>query len=248
MNHSILNVREYFSKRSPQYDTSSSWVSDKNLFDRMQNLIRLQEGEKVLDVACGTGLIGKILKYTGAQFTGLDYTPGMIGSLEEDYHKIIVGDAHATDFPDGTFDAVICRQGIQFMDAKKCVKEMARIVRPGGRVLLVHLCAHGEEDKEETFEIQRLRNPVRINYFMPEDQPELLQWAGLDVREVENYQSVESALNWLGKGAIPKERQDSAFDVYRTASEAFKTLHKLEEKENDYIDTMLFVIALGVKL
>lgn len=247
MNLSILNVREYFTKRSPLYNTSSSWVSDQNLFDSMQKLIGLKEGETVLDVACGTGLIGKILGSTGAYFTGLDYTPGMMGTLERDYEKILIGDAHAMEIEDNTFDAIICRQGIQFMNAKKAVKEMARVLKPGGRLLLVHLTAYGEEDKEETFEIQRLRNPVRANYFMPEDQSHLVKGAGLKVQKEAFYKSRESVMNWLGKGSIPKDRQEAAFEVYRTASDGFKINHQLERVENDYIDIMLFALTLGIK-
>ncbi len=247
MKVSLDSMREYFSNRTPKYDSSSSWVSDDRLGEVMLDLLGLQAGERVLDVASGTGILGKTLAPTGAEVIGLDYTPAMMEASRQYYRELVVDDAHAMPFEDATFDAIVCRQGIQFMDAPKAVGEMARVVRPGGRVVLLHLSAYGEDDRDETFEIQRLRNPVRLNYFLPDDQPDLLRDAGLDVDQVVRYPTYESAQNWLGKGSIPADRQRQAFAVYRGASDAFRTSHELEERDGDFIDRMLFILARGVR-
>lgn len=247
MKVSLDSMREYFSNRTPKYDGSSSWVSDDRLGQTMLDLLGLETGERVLDVASGTGILGKTLAPTGAKVTGLDYTPAMMESSRQYYADLVLGDAHAMPFEDATFDAIVCRQGIQFMDAPKAVGEMARVVRPGGRVVLMHLSAYGEDDREETFEIQRLRNPVRLNFFLPDDQPNLLADAGLDVDQVVRYHTLESAQNWLGKGSIPAERQEQAFAIYRGASDAFKSSHELVERDGDFIDRMLFILARGVR-
>ncbi len=247
MKVSLDAMRDYFAQRTPKYDTSSSWVGDDRLGGLMVDMLGLKEGERILDVASGTGMLGKTLAPTGAKVIGLDYTPTMMEGTRPHYADLVVGDAHAMPFEDATFDAVVCRQGIQFMDAPKAVGEMARVVKPGGRVVLMHLACYGEEDREETFEIQRLRNPVRLNYFLADDQPQLLRGAGLDVDRIEHYHTLESARNWLGKGSIPTDRQQAAFAIYRDASPAFRASHALEERDGDYIDRMLFVLARGVR-
>lgn len=247
MTVSLDDMRDYFGQRTPKYDSSSSWVGDDRLGQLMTDMLGLGEGERVLDVASGTGMLGKTLAPSGAHVVGLDYTPAMMEGTRPHYAELVLGDAHAMPFDDATFDAVVCRQGIQFMDAPRAAAEMARVVRPGGRVVLMHLACYGEDDREETFEIQRLRNPVRLNYFVADDQPRLLRDAGLDVDRIEHYHTHESARNWLGKGSIPAERQQAAFAIYRDASPAFRASHALEEREGDYIDRMLFVLARGVR-
>ncbi len=247
MKVSLDQMRDYFSNRTPKYDRSSSWVSDDQLGDLMLDLLGLEAGERVLDVASGTGILGKTLAPSGAQVVGLDYTPAMMESSRAYYSDLVLGDAHAMPFEEASFDAVVCRQGIQFMDAPRAVGEMARVVKPGGRVVLMHLSAYAEDDREETFEIQRLRNPVRLNFFLPDGQPDLLRDAGLDVDRVERYLTYESAQNWLGKGSIPEERQRAAFAIYRDASPAFRESHELVERDGDYIDRMLFILARGVR-
>ena len=52
--------------------------------------------------------------------------------------------------------------------------EMARVARPGGAVCLIQLCAYGPEDREEYFEVLRLRNPARQNFYERADLGSLL--------------------------------------------------------------------------
>ncbi len=247
MKPTLDDVKAYFSDRTPKYDRSSSWVSDEALGQRMRELLAVAEGDRVLDVASGTGFLGKVLAPTGASVVGLDYTPAMMESSTPYYAELVTADAHAMPFDDDSFDAVVSRQGIQFMDAPVVVREMARVVKPGGRVLLMHLAAYGGGDEEETFEIQRLRNPVRRNFFEADDQPDLLRDAGLEVDVIEPYHTVESALNWLGCGSIPEDRIAAAMAVYASASPAFRELHDLRRDGDDFLDRMLFIIARGIK-
>jgi SAM-dependent methyltransferase len=86
----------------------------------------------------------------------------------------VAGDATALPFEDASFDRISCRQGIQFMDDAKAVAEMFRVLKPGGRVVLVHLCAYGDADRDEYFEVLRLRNPARRNFYTRERLAALL--------------------------------------------------------------------------
>lgn len=247
MKISLDDMQRYFTDRTPKYDGSSSWVGDDKLGQLMVEMLALSPGQRVLDVASGTGILGKTLASTDAEVVGLDYTQAMMEGTRQYYAELVTDDAHQMPFEDNSFDAIVCRQGIQFMDAPVVAAEMARVVRPGGRVLLMHLAAYSEADREETFEIQRLRNPVRVNFFVAGDQERLLLDAGLAIPRVEHYHTFESAQNWLGKGSIPAERQQAAFDVYENAGEAFRESHALVQRDGDYIDRMLFVLVLGTK-
>jgi SAM-dependent methyltransferase len=101
----------------------------------------LQPGERVLDVACGTGLIARrAAERVGPSgtVTGLDLSPDMIKVARAvspstiDWH---VGDATSLPFADNTYDVVLCQMGLMFMqDRHAAVAEMRRVIAAGGRV------------------------------------------------------------------------------------------------------------------
>lgn len=101
-------------------------------------------GEDVLDVACGTGIVARgvaPLVHPGGTVTGLDVNPAMLQmartlpipeGVPVTWEQ---GRAESLPFEDGSFDVVTCQQGIQFFaDRAAAVREMRRVLRPGGRV------------------------------------------------------------------------------------------------------------------
>ena len=100
-------------------------------------------GDKVLDVACGTGNATIPAAQTGAEVTGLDLTPRLLdqgrsaaaeAGVEIDW---IEGDAEQLPFDDESFDAVISVFGCMFApDHRRAAGEIARVLRPGGRMAI----------------------------------------------------------------------------------------------------------------
>ena len=107
---------------------------------------RLQPGESVLDVACGTGTVTRhAASLTGpsGKTVGLDVNPGMVEAARRqaapDGVTITFHEASATEmpFPDDTFDVIVCQQGLQFMPNRPAaLSEMARVLKPSGRLAL----------------------------------------------------------------------------------------------------------------
>jgi len=107
---------------------------------------RLQPGERVLDAACGTGIVARLaLSRVGAagQVTGVDLNPDMLavarivsaegGSLI-DWRE---GNVEALPFADEEFDVVLCQQGLQFFPNKAAaVRELYRVLQEGGRLVV----------------------------------------------------------------------------------------------------------------
>jgi SAM-dependent methyltransferase len=99
----------------------------------------IEAGQRVLDVACGTGVVAVTAARRGARVTGLDLTPPLldvardnarIAEVEIDFHE---GDAEALPFPDATFDAVLSQYGHIFAPRPDVVTgEMLRVLKPGG--------------------------------------------------------------------------------------------------------------------
>ena len=106
----------------------------------------IQAGERVLDVACGTGIIARLAAErvgpTGA-VSAIDVAPDMIDvarSVPAPDQPVIdwrVGDATSLPFDDEQYDVVTCQMGLMFMgDRAAAVAEMRRVLVPGGRVVV----------------------------------------------------------------------------------------------------------------
>jgi SAM-dependent methyltransferase len=241
-------VIDYFTRRAPEYDASSHWCTDAVLARRLVELLGPGAGDVVLDVACGTGLVARALRPHVARVLGVDITPEMLDRARPYLDEGLLADAEALPFAAGRFDLVVCRQGIQFLDAPRAVAEMVRVTRPGGKVCLINLCAYGPEDRDEFFAILRLRNPVRRNFFLREDLRRLLHDAGCRQAVVHDHVSAEDIDVWSGKAAIGTEERERIRELYLQASPAFRRLHRVEQDASGRIrDQMLFGIAIGTR-
>jgi ubiquinone/menaquinone biosynthesis C-methylase UbiE len=104
-----------------------------------------EAGERVLDVACGTGIVARLAaeRMRSGQVAGLDINAGMLAvarSLppgpgpEIQWHE---GSVLGMPFPEGSFDLCLCQLGLQFFsDRTAALREMRRVLRPGGRLAL----------------------------------------------------------------------------------------------------------------
>ena len=113
---------------------------------RLLDTARLRPGERVLDVACGTGIATRLAAEAvgpDGHVEGLDANPGMLEVARTvtpgiDWHE---APADALPLPDTSFDVVLCSIGLQFFpDKVKALREMHRVLVPGGRTVV---CAPG---------------------------------------------------------------------------------------------------------
>lgn len=102
-----------------------------------------QKGERILDIATGTGWSARNVAYLGANVTGIDIANDLLDaarSLSEHVKPAITykhADAESLPFDDGFFDGVISTFGIMFAgDHGAAAKELSRVCRPGGRIVL----------------------------------------------------------------------------------------------------------------
>jgi pimeloyl-ACP methyl ester carboxylesterase len=174
-------------------DTSQAWNSIASAYDRTntptqmaiaaEGLRRagLRPGMRVLDVASGSGALAIPAARSGAHVTAIDQSPAMLAHLAERAHAesltidTHVMDGHTLDFDDDSFDVAASQFGVMlFPDVSRGVREMARAVRAGGRVLIL---AYGDPHEIEfiTFLIQAVR-AVRPDFDGPPMDPPPLEF------------------------------------------------------------------------
>ncbi len=102
-----------------------------------------EPGERFLDLATGTGAVARVAARTGADVTGLDLAPDLIGTARELAAgegvavRFEVGDAESLAYDDASFDVVASTCGVMFApDHGAVARELARVCRPAGRLAL----------------------------------------------------------------------------------------------------------------
>ena len=118
------------------------------LGERVVRRVGVRPGEEVLDVACGSGNAAIRAAQAGGRVVGLDLTPELLeagrisaagAGVEVEW---VEGDAEALPFPDGSFDVVVSTLGVMFAPRHPvAARELARVLRPGGRMALCNWAA-----------------------------------------------------------------------------------------------------------
>jgi len=139
-----MKVREGYAEWSKQYDGEAK----ANLLIALEEPVVLEligdvAGLDVLDAACGTGRYALLLAEAGARVAAVDSSPEMLQHARRkatergsaiDFRE---GDLTALPYPDEAFDLVVCALSLcHLTDLNPAAREFARVLRPGGRVIV----------------------------------------------------------------------------------------------------------------
>ena len=137
-----LTVRKMFDRIAPRYDLLNRLITfglDTKWRKKTVKHINTHPGEKILDVACGTGDLCNSLRKAGMKAIGMDFSRGMLQSFNSDA-PLINGDALKIPIHDSSVDGVTCGFALRnFLDINLFLNEVARILKPGSRVALLEV-------------------------------------------------------------------------------------------------------------
>jgi len=145
-------VRSMFDRIADRYDLMNSVMTagmHHRWRQRAADLARVGPGDSALDVCCGTGdLALELLRRAspGGEVTGLDFSEPMLELAREKSRaaeapvRWLQGNALELPFAEGEFDAATVGFGVRnLVDLERGIAEMARVVRPGGRVVILEI-------------------------------------------------------------------------------------------------------------
>ncbi len=214
-------VAAMFDEVAQKYDRTNAVLSMGNSFLwRLQTVraIAPQAGERILDVAAGTGTSSAAIARHGADVVALDFSPGMIdvGRRRHPSIDFIEGDAMALPFKANEFDAATISFGLRNVeDPRTALKELYRVVKPGGRVVI---CEFSKPPRA----LLRAGYGAYLKYVMP-------RVVGLSSSNPEAYSYLADSINdWPDQATLSQWLRGAGFTrvAYRNLTSGVVALHR----------------------
>lgn len=176
----VEGTRDAWDRIAEGYDRSVT-PTHGDLAEEGLRRVGLAKGDRFLDVAAGSGALSLPAARIGARVLATDFAPAMLERLKERARsegldiETRVMDGHALELDDGSFDVAGSQFGVMlFPDMPRALREMARVVRPGGRVL-VHAFGNPGEIEFIGFLIAAVQS-VRPQFSGPPSDPPPLEF------------------------------------------------------------------------
>jgi ubiquinone/menaquinone biosynthesis C-methylase UbiE len=208
-------VRNEFSRQADAM-SKAALFNDENVLARIVEAAQLTSASRVLDVACGPGIVVEALARTAGKVVGCDITPAMLEKATQRCAAVGLrnvsfapGRAEALPFPDASFDAVVSRSAVHhFPDPAAALREMARVVRTGGRVVTVDVMSAESADEAELHNaLEILRDPSHIRMLPRSELHHALTQAGLQVDSCITWTNHREFGEWMKITSAPERVQ-----------------------------------------
>jgi SAM-dependent methyltransferase len=207
-----------------RYNTISRGIADS--IEHCVMRLNPRPGERVLDLATGTGWTSRAVARRGAAVTGVDIAAGLLEAAERlaIAERLSIayrpGDAEDLPFDDASFDAVISTCGVMFASRPDvAAKELARVVRPGGRIALTTWTSDGNLFK--MFQVMKSYMPAPS----APGTPSPFEWGNTDrIRQL-----LEGAFDLRFERGVSYYREPSAEAAWETFSTGYGPTKTLAE-------------------
>lgn len=215
-----LQVAEHDATVRAEFDRAAAAFAERTAgrFDHMDpvSFSRVQPGDTVVEVGAGTGNFLALFAGVAGRRIAVDLTPAMLEQARR--HEgidLVAGDGRRLPLRSGSAGLVASAQALHHVhDPATVVKEMRRVARPGGRVLLVDQVA--TERYEEALmmtELELARDPSHAMSRPPSAYRMIVRAAGLEIVDERVTESEQRLSSWMWPGEFPEERIAAVADL-----------------------------------
>lgn len=203
-------ILDQFTRQAVPFAKAPTIRSDEAL-NRIVQSAGAGPEDTVLDVACGPGLLACAFARVAHLVTGIDMTPAMLEQARKEQQQRGLtnvswqqGDVYALPYPGAHFSIVSSRFAFHhLLEPLAALKEMKRVCKPGGRVVVADSSPVGE--KADHFNaMEKLRDPSHVRALPPEEMSGLFEQAGLGQPRMEALRP-EAEMEELLARSFPRE-------------------------------------------
>jgi demethylmenaquinone methyltransferase / 2-methoxy-6-polyprenyl-1,4-benzoquinol methylase len=182
--------------------------------------VAAEPGMRILDVATGTGMVAFAHAARGAEVVGLDQSEAMLGGARErlqrtpglaDRLSFVLGEAEALPFADGEFDALTFTYLLRYVDDPAAtMRELARVVKPGGRIGMVEFGVPGDPALRGLWRVHTRVGLPLLGRAVSRDWYEVGKFLGPNIEQFHTAEPDLPAL-WRSAGIAGAAQRDMSF-------------------------------------
>lgn len=219
--------REEFGRQAAAMATAPAF-QDEQALQRIITAMALSLDQRVLEIACGPGIVAQAVAPLVGELVCIDATPQMLtlakqrlGSSGQSNVTFMEAFAEQLPFGSAEFDLIVTRLSFHhFADIQAVLSECRRILRPQGRLVVADIVASADCDKARLHNtLERLRDPSHVRMLAEQELLDTLRYGGFEPRLYEAWQQQRSFTEWA-KIASAETRTAPLYEVMRTLCHA----------------------------
>ncbi len=209
-------VQKQFAKNAGKYVTSAGHAQGEDLALLVASS-QATPDMNVLDIATGGGHVANALAPLVQRVTALDLTEEMLQVAEQfiqgnGHHNVdfVAGDAEKLPFDDDSFDLVTCRIAAHhFPDVSAFVHEALRVLKIGGRLLLIDNVAPERDEHDQFYnEVEKCRDASHVRAWRKTEWIQMLEYAGFRLETMVSFQKRFKFDEWCNRAALPERERE----------------------------------------
>lgn len=231
-------VRDQFARTGSAYVTSPLHAAGADL-QRMITLAQAKPIDRLLDIATGGGHVALAFAPRLAHAIASDLTPHMlvearafIQSNGVDNVAFLGADAEALPLAPDTFDIVTCRIAPHhFPHPDRFVHEVARVLKPGGRFVLIDSTVPPGPIGDRFNQFEARRDPSHVRSLSDQEWTSLLQAAGFTLQATEHFPKRHEFVSWTERSQLPERERAALADLLLSAPQAVQDAFHVERQD-----------------
>ena len=241
-------VIHQFTTRAETYSASANWISDQGLIQAHIEAAGDRTSKNVLELCCGTGMVGRNFAAAGWQVCGVDLTQAMAEEANR-FFPCICSPAEQVPFLDNAFDVVVLRQAFFLLDdGQKVLQQAHRVLKPGGVFVFSQTVPFSAEDSPWLEHMHRAKQAQLREFFTEESLRNQLEQEFFRVNKVRRLTVRENITRWLESAPeLSAEKRAEVEGLVVDAPEPYRSIHKVEVVDGQVLEDWNWVIFSAVR-
>ncbi|WP_055494261.1 methyltransferase domain-containing protein [Streptomyces sp. TP-A0356] len=218
-----------FGIRSRNWHDSCEWLTDEGLLKQHAELADVPPDARMLDVCCGSGVVGNSFRGKVGELIGLDITPEMVEIASTRLDRVDQGTVYELPYEDASFDLVVTREVLHLLpQPERPVSEIFRVLRPGGQFIVGQIVPFAEEDAFWMYRVFKKKQPLLYQMFREQDFRDLLLGAGFTDVVMKEYLLWESIDTWIDTHETTPAHRQEIRRLFYDAPPEVRAVHPFE--------------------
>lgn len=244
----MKSVVDQFEKRAETYSASANWIFDQPLIQAHIAACGLKPPANVLELCCGTGMVGRNFRAAGFSVCGIDLTRGMAEEANR-YFPCICTSAAEIPFLDRSFDVVVLRQAYFLLDdGQQVLAEAHRLLKDEGVMVLSQTVPYSNADRPWLEHIHRTKQLQLREFYTEETLTQELERKYFRVDTVKHLSVRENINRWMAAAPeLSPELQAEVVSLVANAPEEYRRLHDVQVIDRQVTENWNWVIFTARK-